>query len=201
MNPTRLALIAVLVAATPILTAGEAEEPAATGMTPEQEEAFAKLSQPGEHHRHLAKMAGTWEVEATIWMEPGAPPSKAKGVSHNEMILGGRFLQSRYKSEFMGEPFTGIGIDGYDNGTGKHLGVWIDSAGTAVYRFEGSCSEGGKVISTFAEVFDPVRGEMKTSKAVLTIDSEDQYTFEAWDEQPSGSFHRSMVLVYRRLHS
>ena len=36
--------------------------------------AVMKLAAPGEHHQHLARIAGDWKAASKMWMEPGAPP-------------------------------------------------------------------------------------------------------------------------------
>ena len=115
MKMTRLFLVAAMLLAVLPTIAGEGEGEAAQGMPPEVMEAWAKVATPNEHHAHLARMAGTWKVHGKYWMQPGAPPTKSEGKAQNQMIMGGRFLQTEYTGDFMGETFVGMGIDGYDN--------------------------------------------------------------------------------------
>ena len=37
-------------------------------------EAYAKLATPGEQHKQLASLAGSWTTKTKEWMEPGKPP-------------------------------------------------------------------------------------------------------------------------------
>ena len=46
---------------------------------------------PGEMHQMLAKDDGEWNEEITMWMAPGAPPSKSTATAVNKMIMGGRY--------------------------------------------------------------------------------------------------------------
>jgi hypothetical protein len=193
-------VVGLLAAGAPVL-AGEEEEQLPTGLTAEMMAAWEKASTPGPHHEHIARMAGTWDVAGTFWMQPGAPPNESTGIARSRMILDGRFLQTRYESEFMGQPMQGIGIDGYDNSLGKHVGIWIDTASTAIYRFEGECSEDGKVVTAFSESLDPMTGEMTKMKSKMTMVDADHFTFEAWNEGPDGEFFKSMVLRYTRKKS
>jgi hypothetical protein len=114
------------------------------------------------------------------------------------MIMGGRFLQSEVSSEFMGNPFSGFGIDGYDNGLKKHVGVWIDTAGTMMLQFLGECSEGGNVLKTMSEFPDPQSGENRKMKGKVTLVDDDQFTYESWNEGPDGEFFKSMEITYKR---
>lgn len=37
----------------------------------------------------------------------------------------------------MGQPFTGIGMHGYENLTKKYVTMWIDSIGTGIFVKDG----------------------------------------------------------------
>jgi hypothetical protein len=201
MKTSGLTLIVILALAWLPAVAGQEETEVAPGMTAEMMEAWQKVATPNEHHEHLARMAGTWEAQGTFWMQPGAPPSKSTGTAHNEMILGGRFLQSHYDSEFMGEPFVGMGLDGFDNAIQKHIGVWVDSAGTMMLQFVGECSDNGKVLESISEFLDPMSGELTRMKGVITLVDDDKYTFESWNQGPDRKFFKSMELTYTRKKS
>src|SRR5262245_9009807 len=66
---------------------------AAPAMPPEMAE-MMKLAQPGEHHRHMAKMVGTWKSHSKFWMAPGAPPEEGDGSMTIKPALDGRFFVS-----------------------------------------------------------------------------------------------------------
>jgi hypothetical protein len=131
-------------------------------------------------------------------MQPGAEPMESEGKAQNEMILGGRFLQSEYTGDFMGDTFVGMGIDGYDNLLEKHVGMWVDSAGTMMMQFVGECSDAGKVLKTKSEYLDPMSGEMATMKGRITIVDDNTYTYESWSQGPDGEFFKSMEITYTR---
>jgi len=194
-------LLAWIVVVVPALAQDEAgyEQPGGQGEEMSEEmEAFMKLAAPGEHHAHLAKMAGKWETSVKVWMQPGAPPMESTGTSDNEMILGGRYLRSNFNGTFMGGPFEGMGIDGYDNLQQKHVGMWIDTASTTMMRFEGTCSQGGKVLETTSDVMDPMTGRMKKIKGKITLVDDNKFLYEAWEPGPDGEYFRSMEITYKR---
>ena len=99
-------------------------------MDQEQMAAWMKYANPGEKHAYLKKLEGKWTGKAKFWMQPGAPPTESEGTAVNTLILGGRFLQSSYTSEVMGQPFEGFGLDGYDIHKQKYIGLWTDTMAT-----------------------------------------------------------------------
>ena len=160
-------------------------------------EAMMKLAQPGEHHKMLAMLEGTWKTHGTFWMVPGAPPTESDGISKNTMIMAGRFLQSELKADFMGTPFTGLGIDGYDNASQKHIGTWMDSMGTMIMSSEGTCSDDHKVRTMISEFQDPATGKSMKMKQVITIVDSDKYIFEAYMVTSEGEV-KAMEIIYTR---
>ena len=64
------------------------------------------------------------------------------------MALGGRFLEERVQSSFMGQPFSGIGYTGYDNVKKKYVSTWMDNMGTMIMVMEGTPDPAGKVYKT-----------------------------------------------------
>jgi len=161
--------------------------------------AMMKLGAPGEHHQHLAQLAGDWKAAGKLWMEPGAPAVETAGTMHSAPILGGRFLQSEYAGALMGMKMQGFGLDGYDNLKQKHIGMWIDNMGTMMMTFEGTCSDGGKVTTTTSHFVDPGSGQPMTMKSVVTLVDANQILFEAFLKPAAGGeFVKSMEITYSR---
>jgi hypothetical protein len=95
-------------------------------------EAMAKAATPGEPHKKLNALEGSWECTVKFWMEPGKPPSESKATSENKWILGGRYLEEKVVGEFGGMKFEGLGIVGYDNVQKRFHSTWFDNFGTGV---------------------------------------------------------------------
>ena len=114
------------------------------------------------------------------------------------MILDGRFLRSVYSAELDGAAVVGMGIEGYDNYLQQHKAVWMDTLGTSVHAYAGTCNEDGSVITMESQHADPVTGKIKTATGVTTIHGRDRFTYEQWDEQDGGEPFRSMLINYRR---
>ena len=156
-------------------------------------------AQPGEHHRHMARLEGSWTAEAKLWAEPGAPPLESMGTAEIQATLGGRFFETTYSGEMMGMPFRGFGLDGYDNRSGKHIGIWADNMGTMLMVFEGDCSEDGKTLTQISNFIDPQTGAPTTMKGVTRFEDDDRHTWVAYVKpQGEGEYSKVMEIVYTR---
>lgn len=160
--------------------------------------AWMKVATPGDHHKHLQQMTGTWKAAGTFWMMPDAPPMTSAGTMKGEMILDGRFLKSDYTGDMMGSVFRGMSIDGYDNQTHKHTGMWMDTMGTMIMTFEGTCENNGKVRTMHSEFTDPMTGQKVKMKTVTTMQSPDKFTYETWETKPGAEPRKAMEIVFTR---
>lgn len=98
----------------------------------------------------------------------------------------------------MGQPFNGVGLDGFDNMLGKYVESWVDNASTMMMTFIGACSDGGKKLESMTDYIDPASGEMTRMKSKTTVVDDNHYVFEAWNRGPDGEFHKSMQIDYHR---
>lgn len=165
--------------------AGKKQEPKAQQM-PGQEEMmkkWAEVSTPGDAHRKLDDLVGTWDAEMKMWMQgPGSVPSVTKGTSVNTWVLGGRYLRQEYKGEFMGMPFEGIGYTGYDNHNKRYFSIWIDNSSTQLSTMSGVVDQSGKVFTEYGTMDEWMTGENgKPVKYVTRILSKDKHVFEVHD--------------------
>jgi Protein of unknown function (DUF1579) len=160
-------------------------------------EVYGRLATPGAPHKLLAKMAGSWNTKTKAWMEPDQAPMESAGTSEQKMILGGRFLQQEFTGDMMGSPFTGIGVNGYDNHTKKYVSTWMDSMGTGIYFFEGTASEDGKTITQECRYDDPIKGPM-TWRAVTKIPDDNTQLFEMYGIDKTGKEEKMMEITYTR---
>lgn len=160
-------------------------------------EVYQKLATPGDPHKSLAKMAGSWDTNCKSWMEPDKPPMESTGTCEQKMILGGRYLQQEYSGDMMGSPFTGMGIVGYDNHTKKFVSTWIDSMSTGIYFFEGTAGKDGKTITQESRYDDPVMGPMKY-RSVSKILDDNTLMFEMYATDKSGKETKMMEMTYTR---
>src|SRR5262249_5501714 len=96
------------------LTAQEkAKKPAGPPDEKAMMEAMQKAATPGEAHKKLEPLVGTFDTSVRMWMDPSKPPEDSAGTTANSWVLGNRYVEQRYEGTFMGEPFSGIGFIGY----------------------------------------------------------------------------------------
>ncbi len=174
--------------------------PEAAAPTQEEEQAaWMKSGMPGEPHRRFAEHAGNWDVWGMMWMAPGAPPMETAGKSRLWTVMDGRYMMQEFTGTFMGMPFQGMGVSGFNNITGRYETSWWDSMGTMIMHLEGSADEHGTVTET-GQFTDPF-GRTKYMKEVTTPDGKDHIVFEMYDAAAPGSGgedRKVMELHYHR---
>ena len=160
-------------------------------------EMYAKLGTPGEPHKQMASLAGTWTTKTKSWMDPSQPPMESSGTCEQKVLLDGRFLQQECSGDMMGQPFKGIGLMAYDNFTKKYKATWMDSMGTGLYVFEGTASPDGKTITMTSNWEDPIEGPMKVRTVTKIIDNNNQ-VFEMYGTGKLGKEVKMMEMTYTR---
>ncbi|MEO8587486.1 MAG: DUF1579 domain-containing protein [Acidobacteriota bacterium] len=180
----------------------KAAKPAAAGAAAmsqdEMMKAWTAFAMPGAPHKTLETFVGSWDVKTKMWMAPGAPPQETTGTSENKMILGGRYLEQRYEGTMMGQPFSGIGVTGYDNYKKKFTSTWVDSMGTGIMEMTGTADKTGKVITSWGMMDDPAEKRSMKAKTVVTIVDADHHTYESWHTLPDGKMTKDLEISYTR---
>src|SRR5574341_415764 len=160
-------------------------------------ELWKKLGTPGEPHKLFASLAGSWTTTTKEWMEPGKPPTESTGTAEMKMLLDGRFLYQEYTSQMMGQPFSGIGIDAYDNLTKKYVTAWMDSMGTGIFIMEGTASADGKTITLKGSHPEPGGGKM-THRAIWKIVDNNTQTFDMYGAHRGDKETKMLEITYTR---
>ena len=196
---TVLALVLFLAVA----ASGTAEDKKKRVSMPSQEEMMKRwkdAATPGEAHKVLDNFVGSWETEASTWMDgPDKPPSLTKGTAEVKWVLDGRFVQQEMTGEMMGAPMHGIGFSGYDNFKKKYTIFWIDNSATAMSTSEGSINKDGTVITSWGKMDEPMTGEKdKKVKYIDTIVDHDKHVFEIHDLSLPGPSTKVVEIVYTR---
>jgi len=160
-------------------------------------ELWKQAATPGEPHKMFATLAGSWTTTTKEWMEPGKPPAESAGTAEMKMLLDGRFLYQEYNSQMMGQPFSGIGIDAYDNMTKKYVTAWIDSMGTGIFIMEGTASADGKTITLRGSHPEPGGGKM-THRAIWKIVDNNTQTFDMYGTHHGGKEMKMLEITYTK---
>ena len=190
-----LTCLALFVLASPVMAK---DKKPAKEMDPQaMMEVWKKLAMPGEPHKLFASLAGSWTTTTKEWMEPDKPPTESTGTAEMKMLLDGRFLYQEYNAQMMGQPFSGVGIDAYDNMTKKYVTAWIDTMGTGIFMMEGTASADGKTVTLKGSHPGPGGGKM-THRAVWKIVDNNTQTFDMYGAHQGGKEMKVLEITYNR---
>jgi hypothetical protein len=164
-----------------------------------------ELSKPGENHKLLADLAGTWSFTTKFWMDPNAKPEESKGTAVRKSMMDGRYFVTDVSGKMqMPGPdgkkkdmtFKGMGIDAYDNVKKKFVSSWIDNMGTGIMMSEGDYDPATKTFTYNAEG-EFIPGKKQKIREVIKIVDKDHHNFE-WYEDRGGQEVKTMEISYTR---
>ena len=181
--------------------AEKGKKAAAKGGPPDEKammEMMAKVATPGEEHKKLDVFAGTFDTTLKMWMDPSKPPEETKGKTEAKWILGNRYLEEHYEGTFMGQPFSGMGITGYDNVTRKYFMNWMDTAATGVMSKTGKWDATGKVMTWTGTMVDPMTNKLQRLTQKVTVTDNDHHSWEMWGPDMTGKQYKMMEATYTR---
>ena len=158
-------------------------------------EKMTKAATPGPQHGMLKKMAGEWNAKVTSQMDPSQPAQVENSTSTQTMLMDGRYCQEVVSGQMMGQPFSGMGLTGYDNVLGKYVSTWNDNLGTGIMTSTGTADASGKVITWAGVMSDPMTGKASKERMVTTIVDNDHHTFEMYGTPPGGKKEMKMMTI------
>ncbi len=178
------------------------EKPAAAqtgskGMDEKAMQAMMALGQPGPQHQILARMVGKWKAVNKMWMGPGEP-QESEGTMECTSMLGGRYFHGHYESQFMGQPFEGNSLDGYDNAQHRYFSLWIDNMSTACVRMDGTASPDGKTITYKGKMYDTSLGKEVPVRSVVRWVDDNTIKSEMY-RTAGGKESKTMEITYTRM--
>jgi len=155
-----------------------------------------KLAAPGPQHEGFKKSVGKWKAVVKSWNGPGEPVV-SEGVSDNQLILGGRYLEQRFQSTMMGRPFEGYGLNGFDNATRRYWFIWVDNMSTGLMSGWGDLDEAGKILTTTATTTGP-DGKPMDVKSVTQFMDDGTQVFTMYGVT-GGQEMKMMEITYTRM--
>ncbi len=159
--------------------------------------AWMEYATPGENHKAMGNLVGTWDTTIKSYMDPAAP-TEQKGTSTFEVAMDGRYLVEKAEGNFMGMPFHGMGIYGYDNGLKTYVSTWVDNMGTGIMHGKGESTDGGKTINWKSKAYDAMTKKEQDYRSTMHMMSADQYHFEMYGPGPDGKEAKMMEITYNR---
>lgn len=190
--------------------AAKTDSTSATATTPASEEwvpvdsatamrTMMEYGTPGKEQAMLAKSAGTWNAETTMWMAPDAPPMVSKGTATTKMIMGGRYQQMIFKGDMMGQPFEGIATSGYDNARKVWTSSWIDNMSTGIMNMDGTWDEATKTLTSTGKMLCPANGKMCEMKEVQKMVDDNTQVMEMYGpDMKTGKMYKNMEIKLTR---
>ena len=141
-----------------------------------------EMEKPGEHHKHLKMMAGTWDVKSKFHTITGQIV-EMNGVEVAKMQPGDFWLISDFTGKIMNMPFHGHAVMGYEAHKKRYIGTWADSFGSVLVTTTGTCSKDGKVTTMIGKGYDPMQKREITYKQVYKIKDANNRTYHMYDVQ------------------
>lgn len=196
------ALAGAWLTATPLFAQDKPPKPASEA---EMMAKMMELAEPGENHRLLAQLAGSWNYRMKFWMAPDAPPSESTGLAERKAVFGGRYFitEASGKVPMPGADgklqevdFKGMAVEGYDNVKQKFVSTWIDNMGTGITVSEGAYDAASKTFTYHYEM-ELVPGMKTKTRQTVKIEDANHHLY-AWYEDRGGKEVKTMEVEYTR---
>ena len=153
---------------------------------------------PGDMHKVLAQTEGEWTTESKMWMDPKSEPMISKGECTYKMVLGGRYQETQFKGDMMGQQFEGKGVMAYDNFKKQFEGTWIDNMGSGIMKTEGNYDPATKTFTMTGKLVDPMTSKECTVRETLKIVDDDTHVMTMYNTVGSQPEFKTMELTFKR---
>jgi len=120
----------------------------------------------------------------------------SKGTETNTLV-GGLWLVTDFKSDMMGQPFQGHGVNGWDPNKKKYVGTWVDTLSTGLGLSESTYDSATKTMTGTFEGPDPT-GQIMKMKAVTVLKDANTRVFTMSGPGPDGKDMTYMRITYQR---
>ena len=166
------------------------------GWTKEDMEACMLAGTPGKMHERLASGVGTWRGKTTMWMVPDAEPIKSECTSTVTPIMDGRYFKAEMAGEMPGMgPYSGFGIQGFDNVSQKFVANWIDNHSTGIMTGVGELSADGKTLTWKYTYNCPLNKKPAVLREVETVTGSKTKTLEMFGADPKSGKEFQMMRI------
>ena len=164
-----------------------------------------EMAKPGDNHKILADMVGTWKYQVKFWMAPDAPPSESSGTTVYKAIMGGRYVIGNVtgQMEMPGADgkmkkteFKGMSIDAYDNVKQKFVSTWIDNMGTGVMMMDGTYDPATQSL-TYTGTAEMMPGMTSKVRQVIKVGDKNHHSMEYYEDRGQGEV-KTMQIDYTR---
>jgi len=138
--------------------------------------------QPGPAHERLQELLGSYDVTMRMWMAPGQPAIESKGSDEITWFAQGKWLQSNWSMDMMGQATKGLSILGYDNFKERYVWTKVDSMQTTIQNASGHFDQSGDNLILWGTIDEPMTPEQdKQVKYVYRGFGQDKFALEVHD--------------------
>jgi hypothetical protein len=167
---------------------------------PSEAEMMAKWQEfatPAAGHKALEPYAGRWSMKVRMF-QPGQPMNESDATSEAKWVMEQRYLTDETSGNFMGMPFKGMGLSGYDNLKKKYVSTWVDNMGTGIMLSEGTYDAAKKTFTYRSEMPDLMAGKYNQSRMTDTWTDNDHHTMRMYGPGLDGKEMMHMEIAYTR---
>jgi hypothetical protein len=107
------------------------------------------------------------------------------------------WLVSRFDSQIMGAPFTGVGQLGYDPAEKKYIGTWIDNLTPYMQTIRGDYDPATKTFTGEATGRDPASGKEVIYKQTARTLEDGTRVFEMSMPGEDGKYFKMLEIEYK----
>ncbi len=155
-----------------------------------------ELGQPAAHHGHMKPLAGDFSIKGKMFSAMGEMPFE--GDVSTTWVMGNRFLRTKYTGAFMGSPFEGFGLMGYDNVRQKYQNTWAMTIATGMDWSFGSYDAETKTFTFEYEMQMPDRSVYEKRETIV-VKSDDEYVSTSYSRlKGAKEEHKEMEMVATR---
>ena len=169
-----------------------------TAQTEAEMKAWQAYMTPGDMHKVLAQTEGEWTTEGKMWMDPKSEPMVSKGECTYKMVLGGRYQETQFKGDMMGQQFEGKGVMAYDNFKKQFESTWIDNMGSGIMKTEGNYDPATKTFTMTGKLVDPMTSKECTVRETLKIVDDDTHVMTMYNTVAGQPEFKTMELTFKR---
>lgn len=205
MKRTPLALSLIAALSLPAIALAQDSKPAAqpdkkpAAAQPPADEMGDMASIPlGPEHDLLKQFEGKWKAKTQMFM--GDQVMESEGTMTNTLVLDGRFLRQDFKSDFMGQPFKGLGYWGYDRASKQWVTSWMDTWSTGMMTSDkGAYDAATKTWTIDSTYTNPETGAKEIHREVLRVIDSDSHVMDLLMVDSSGNATKTMTITYTRM--
>ncbi|HXY33979.1 MAG TPA: DUF1579 family protein [Planctomycetaceae bacterium] len=193
MKKTRPMILVVLVANAAVCLAADEPKKAPAASPPDKKAAATHPETDA-----LKQWVGHWEATIEATGRDGKPVSSPAKTTVK--LLGGRWLITDFDGTFMGAPFIGHEVLGYDPLAKKYLLNWVDATATSFATGEGTYNSQTKTLTLTVTGRDDSTGKTATWRQVDIWKDADHHDWSLRTISPKDAKEQiQMTIHYHRV--